>query len=165
MDINIRDANYEDLERIVEINIESWKNTYNSIIEEKDLLSVNKSNRINKFKQTFNEKKLLVAEIDNKIVGFTWYKENSTKDIYHSEIIALYVDINYRNLGVGKKLFNNVVEKVKINNYNNMIIWCLEKNNNAREFYKKLGGIVVDEKQKFIFLDKQYEEVGYLFEI
>ncbi len=165
MNIVIREAILDDIARIVEINIESWQNTYASIIDNDDLFSIDKQERIEKFQTTFSEKKILVATLNGEVVGFAWYNENMSDNSYENEIVALYVDLKYRKNGVGKTLFEGVINKINKRGTSNLIIWCLEKNYNARKFYERLGGNLIKESKKFLFCNKEYNEVGYLYKI
>ena len=53
---------------------------------------------------------------------------------------------------------------LKEREYKEMILWCLEKNKNARKFYEKQGGILSG-KRKFKIGDKYYSEVSYKYEL
>ena len=46
-----------------------------------------------------------------------------------------------------------------------MLIWCLEKNENARKFYKKIGGKLLEDEKYFEVEGKKYKEVGYTYDI
>ncbi len=165
MNIIIREAKFEDIEKIAEINIESWKDTYDSIIDNNDLLNINKIELIKKEQETFYKKRKLVATINNQIVGFVWYKENLPGGLYENEIVALYIDIKYRKCGVGKKLFDAVANNINKKGTSNLVIWCLEENYNARKFYECIGGKLINENKKFLFYDKEYNEVGYVYKV
>ena len=45
-----------------------------------------------------------------------------------------------------------------------MVIWCLEKNQNARKFYEMGGNLLSDEKY-FEKEGKKYKEVRYVYNI
>ena len=45
-----------------------------------------------------------------------------------------------------------------------MIIWCFKDNTKAQEFYKDLGGSIVEEKQVKIG-DEKYDEVCFYFDL
>ena len=45
-----------------------------------------------------------------------------------------------------------------------MIIWCFKDNENAKAFYKDLGGSIVEEKTVTIGEEK-YEEVCFYFDL
>lgn len=81
-----------------------------------------------------------VAETDNKIVGFCiFYIAYSTwkgKIVYLDD---LFVDEQYRKHGLGKKLIDEVIYYAKEVNANQVRWSVLDWNENAINFYKKLG--------------------------
>lgn len=46
-----------------------------------------------------------------------------------------------------------------------MIIWCLEENEDGREFYEKMGGKLLNKEKYFEKDGKRYKEVGYVYDI
>lgn len=72
----IRKAEIQDSNQIIQINIESWKETYKNIFDEKLLnnLDNKKEESIEKCKNKINE--YIVYEINNKVVGFLKYGKN-----------------------------------------------------------------------------------------
>lgn len=88
MNFIIRKAKIEDAQTILDINIQSWKDTYKGIFLN-DYLNNLCSNKIDyekaieKNKQKIREKNnFYVAEIDNKVIGFCSYG-NSKKILNH----------------------------------------------------------------------------------
>ena len=45
-----------------------------------------------------------------------------------------------------------------------MILWCLKDNKSSIEFYKKLGGTILKEKNAKIG-DKEYKEYGIIYKL
>ena len=88
--------------------------------------------------------------------------ENSDVD---SEIIALYVDSNNLGNGIGRKLVEYVFRDLSCKNKNKMIIWCLEKNQNGRRFYERMGGKMISDDKYFEIGGRKYKEVGYVYNI
>ena len=165
--IIIRKVKYEDIEQIVDINIEAWKKAYKGIIDDDILENLNRNEKIKKWKKHYNIGNVIVAERNGKILGYCRYEDNAqydNKDI-DSEIIALYIDYNNRGNGIGRKLVEYVINDLKNKNKTKMIIWCLEKNNNARIFYEKMGGKLFDEENYFEKDGRKYKEVGYIYNI
>ena len=87
----------------------------------------------------------LIAELENKIVGicFSQIKEilnnkiMKNRKILHIEDIC--VDENYQKKGIGKKLYNQIVELAKEKNIDNIELMVWGFNENAIKFYKNLG--------------------------
>lgn len=67
---------------------------------------------------------------------------NVTRGIY---IENLYVTPNSRNQGIGRSLFNYVVDKALVNDCSRIEWWVSRENRKAAGFYKKLGAIELSE--------------------
>jgi ribosomal protein S18 acetylase RimI-like enzyme len=161
--INIRPAVVPDAVQIAEVHINTWRSAYSGIIDPEFLNSLS----LDKFKksreETIKNEKLhnIVAETENrKIVGFAVCGYERTHDKkYSGEISAIYVLHEYQNMGIGIKLFRQCINSLIRDNFNSMKIWVL-KENKYQKFYKKLGGIVLEEKE-ILFGDKIYTEIAF----
>ena len=85
-------------------------------------------------------KLLIVAEVDNKIVGSADLRNGERKRIQHVGTVAIIVVKDYRGLGIGKTLMqtlinwasnNSIIEKIDLGVFSN--------NTRAIKLYKKLG--------------------------
>lgn len=78
---------------------------------------------------------ILVLKDANKTIGYTIYArfENMV------EIKNLYVDINQRRKGLGKKLFEAIVQHAKQDNLQYVVTWIIEDNEILKAFYSRLG--------------------------
>ena len=165
--ISIRKVKYEDIEQIVDINIKDWKKVYRGIIDDDILDNLNRDKKRKKWQKHYNIGNVIVAEKAGEVIGYCRYDDNAeyeNRDI-DSEIIALYVDCDKLGRGVGRKLVEYVINDLKIKNKSKMIIWCLEKNKNARKFYEKIGGRLIDDEKYFEIEGREYKEVGYIYDI
>lgn len=87
----------------------------------------------------------LLAELENEIIGicFSQIKEilnnkiMKNRKILHIENIC--VDENYQKKGIGKKLYNQIVELAKEKNIDNIELMVWGFNENAIKFYENLG--------------------------
>ena len=163
----IRKVKYEDIEQIVDINIKDWKKVYKGIIDDEILDNLNREEKIKKWREHYNIGNVIVAEENGTILGYCRYDDNvvyENTDI-DSEIIAIYVDCDKLGNGIGKKLVEYVKNDLKNKNKTKMVIWCLEKNQNARKFYEKMGGNLLSDEKYFEKEGKKYKEVGYVYNI
>lgn len=135
----IREALEKDAESIVSINIKSWKDTYKDIFPQTflDNLNPEDANTIENCKKKIGQ--YIVYEVDNKVVGFARYGLNKKQygDEY-GEIYALYLDENYKGMGIGSSLVKYILKKLK-GTYKYVLISTLVENS-ANTFYKKIGG-------------------------
>ena len=159
----IRKARKEDAISIVYINITSWKETYKNIFPKSflDKLNPYDEESIQKCINKINE--YIVYTKDNQVLGFARYGKN--KKAYaddYGEIYALYVDNNHHGEKIGSKLVKNIIKRTK-NKYKYLLISTI-KDNTANEFYKKIGGKIID-KCIFKLENKEYVENIYKFDI
>ena len=168
MNINLRYAKIEDVEKIIDINMRGWQTAYRGIIDDDYLDNFDKDSKIERWKNNFKSGNIIVAEENGNIVGFCRFvNSNKFSEEYPNvdcEICALYVDPDFQRKGIGKTLVSDVVNKFKEENKNMMIIWCLKENYPSRSFYEKIGGIPSEFKWTKIG-DKQYEEISFRYDL
>ena len=88
-----------------------------------------------------NRAKVLLGELDNKIIGFALYFYNFStfvgrKGLYLEDF---YILQEHRNKGYGKLFFKELLKIAKDNNCGRMEWVCLNWNKPSIEFYNKLG--------------------------
>ena len=159
----IRKAQKSDANKIIEINIKSWKKTYNKIFPAKFLneLDTKKEKSVQKCISNINE--YFLYETHNHIVGFI--KIGKNKKGYsneYGEIYALYIEESYQNIKIGTKLINYALNILK-EKYKYVLVSTLEKNT-ANDFYKKLGFQKIS-SAIFKLEGKEYKENLYKKEI
>jgi diamine N-acetyltransferase len=97
-------------------------------------------------KQQMEEKKHVFYVIQNdaeKFVGFVAYEINCVP--HKTKIHKIYVLPETQGTGVGKLLFNLVVEKAKESNQKAVFL-NVNKYNKAKQFYEKLGFKITKEE-------------------
>ena len=86
-----------------------------------------------------------VAEEDGKVEGFAlWYVRYSTWKGQRMYLEDLLVTEKMRGKGIGKLLFDRLIEECKEKKYSGMIWQVLDWNEPAINFYKKINGIKFD---------------------
>lgn len=66
--------------------------------------------------------------------------------------------------GIGKSLMKYIENEFVLNGKNKMVLWCLEENRFAREFYEKMGG-KLNSKRTITINEKKYMEVSYVYDL
>lgn len=96
----------------------------------------------------FGEKPIwwsFVAEVDGRVEGFAlWYIRYSTWKGTRLYLEDLLVTEKMRGQGIGKLLFDKLVEEAKTNNYSGMMWQVLDWNEPAINFYKKYPDVNFD---------------------
>lgn len=87
----------------------------------------------------------LVAEQEGEVIGFcvVTLKEPSKNPLLKARKVAfmedLCVDKRYRNLGIGRELFNEAKAAVQEKGYDTIELMVWSFNDSAIEFYKSIG--------------------------
>lgn len=167
--IIIRKASLDDIEEVALLHVNSWYETYSGIISQSYLENMknNLVKRIERMRNEFNLRMMIVAVIDNEIVGFSEFvlSNEFSKDLdIDCELCGLYIKNGYKNLGLGSKMFEYVVNLFKENNKKKMGLWCVKENIPAITFYEKKGGILTKEKT-FTIDNQEYSEVSYTYHL
>ena len=143
MDYIIRDCEEKDILGITRVITTSWKETYKWIVPDEYLENMKntESERCERAIERFrNGEKQLVLEVDKTIVGFVRYGKSEDPEFTNcGEIFAFYIINKYHGYGLGRKLFEEAVIKLKEESFDKMIIACL-KGNPTNEFYQHMGG-------------------------
>ena len=145
--IVIRNVKKEDLWDVSSIVVEGWKTAYRGIIDDEFLDSLSVEEKYNKRLTDYDKNGFIVAEIDNKVVGFCRY---TTENLFSKqcedidcELSALYVKPELKGNGIGTALFKYVVDKQIKNGNKSMIIWCLKENYKSKKFVLENGWHIV----------------------
>jgi GNAT superfamily N-acetyltransferase len=86
-----------------------------------------------------------VAEVDNRIVGFAlYYIRYSTWKGQRMFLEDILVTKKMRGKGIGKLLFERLVEEAKERKFNGITWQVLDWNDSAIDFYKKMGDVTFD---------------------
>lgn len=111
-----------------------------------------------------NKKFVFVAEESKDgIIGFaTCGIERKNDKNFKGELYSIYILREFQKQGIGKMLFNCVIQKLKENKLVPMIIWVLEENKQTRNFYELMDGAKI--KERYINIGRrEKKEVAYCF--
>jgi len=151
--MRIRAAQYNDVESIAHVHIASWKTTYKGILSDSFLSKLSLESRIAQWNSILNETAseiltLVLVNDTEEVKGFIYGGSPRESELnFESEIYALYLLEEVQKKGYGKQLLIQFLKMLKENNYNNTMLWVLEKNP-AIHFYLKLGGEKITEKEQ-----------------
>lgn len=151
MQLNVRPYQTQDCSSILEIvnyNIHYTTNIYEYLPR---TLEEQIQQLEDKLKKGFP---ILVAEINNEVVGFGYYSEFRTRPAYQFTIEhSVYVSNQYHNKGIGKILLSELIQLAKKQNKNTMIAVIDSENQNSVVFHQKAGfktvGIIEQSGYKF----------------
>ena len=140
----IRLAEAEDIERIQQLSQELMEYEKNNSTKEY-MFNMNwalTEQGYNNYKSNIENDWIYVACVDNEIIGYMtcWIdRKRSWLEYDVLEIGNLYIQKEYRRLGIGTELINNAKSLCKDNGIRFLKIEVLEDNKEAQRFYKKHG--------------------------
>jgi len=162
----IRLAKKTDCLELAKLKKKVWETTYRGIYPDEKIDNFDLTENSEKFKAIIKNPniKLFVVEDGGSVVGymdcgnlFKPYKN------YKQEIGLLYILEEYQGKGLGRKLFEKGFNEIKNNGYNEFIVSCNKYNIQAQEFYKRMGGIIIDIDNDED--DKSKPQVKFLYKI
>ena len=163
--ITIRKAGPKDAEAIAHVHITAWRETYQGIVPDDFLKDLSTERRAKYWEQSLSDPEgeyhnVLAAEVDGAITGFVNYGDARETDLgCQGELFAIYILRAVQKLGLGRRLFSDVVRAQLDLGVSSMMLWVL-KENPSRGFYEHLGGIYLTEKTIEIG-GKELIEVAY----
>lgn len=161
----VRAARFEDAEIIAEIHVQSWKSTYEDLIDEKDISNTTVEHRITLWETVLrtpiNGQIAFVIENDKgEVVGFVSGGKERTKSYgFDGEIYAIYLLDAYQGKGYGKALLKEFSQSMLGAGYESLLVWVLT-HNPSRQFYIKHGADPI-EAEKVTIGQGTYEETAY----
>ena len=137
----IRKAVLKDLQRIQQLNNELFElelaNFDKYLIKDWPLSNEGKRYFKNAIKDSF----VIIAEIDNKIVGYLLGEESDIPyyNFKIAELCNMCIDSNYRKQGIGNALYREFEKHFNNQGITHFIVTASFKNESAKAFYKKMG--------------------------
>jgi hypothetical protein len=118
--IIISDAVVNDIEDVAKLHVNSWYETYAGIISQNylDNIKNNLSKRIERMKNEFNLRHMIVAVLNNEIVSFSEFvlSNEFSKDLnIDCELCGLYKK-GHKKLSLSSKMFEYVTNLFRENN-------------------------------------------------
>lgn len=158
----IRYYEKSDISEIAKIIVDGWKNAYKGIIDEEFLRNLDYKERAESINKHYKKQNAIVYTEGGIVKGFCRFGQSRNENQECGEIYALYVKYDERKHGIGRQLVKRAVQLLNEVSYNEILIWCLKDNLEARKFYEKIGGILYKERELEIG-NKFYKEVCYKY--
>ncbi len=156
-EIIIRAASSSDAAAIAAVHVASWRETYAGLLPDEMLGALSVTDRTERWSRILAhaggpaDAIVFVAERNGRVVGFAsggaQRDENLRAQGLTGEITAIYVLQSAQRLGVGRRLMAAVANALADGGRGSASLWVLHGNQSARNFYERLGGNVVAEKE------------------
>jgi len=147
---SIRVATDGDAKAIAHIHADSWRRTYRGVISRRFLSGLTTSalepfwrerlSRNGGFRYQVDTVWVITA--DNQPVGFAviapCYEDDDLVG-FAGEVEMLYIHPDHTGIGLGRQLLEHMLTILAKRGYYWVVIWVLEQNHHARQFYEAMG--------------------------
>jgi len=142
----VRDARISDVEDIARAEVETWRDTYATLLPDTylvDTLDVTRCirNWRHRLRRRARDRTIVASpRISGHIVGYATFGPTRADTLpYCGQLYELYLLSDYRGLGIGRRLCATVAERLLQAGVLSMCVEVLE-GNPSRFFYEALGG-------------------------
>ena len=165
-EMKIRKALPADVEELAHVHIDSWQTTYQGILPDNYLASLNLETRKKNWLRNLDMLHSIHYAAENeegRIIGFASGGPEQTGNCpIQGEVYAIYLLKDYQRMGIGKKLMKATVMDLIQKQHKNLIIRAL-KDNPSCAFYESIGGTIKENKITKM-AGTELREVGYVWE-
>jgi len=144
----IKNASVEDIPLIRELTFRVWPHTYRSILSQEQIdYMLEMMYSVTSLQKQMNEQgcRFIIVYEDGNPVGFASYNEEEPT---RWKLNKIYILQNQQGKGTGRFVIDHIIEEIKKEQASSLFLQ-VNKNNNAKTFYERLGFIETD----FINLD------------
>lgn len=166
----IENMDLNNVEYYARVNALAWFQTYAGIVNDDFLELINTEEEIQKaiinLKSSLKDgSRRFLLKIDNQYLGILRIRRTKYEKYSHfGELGALYLLDTVKGKGFGKILFEKAIQELKDMGYKKMIIGCLVENP-SNDFYKHMGGKLVDTNPLNLPNDQELLENLYCYDI
>ncbi|MCJ8308118.1 MAG: GNAT family N-acetyltransferase [Rhizobiaceae bacterium] len=147
LSLDTRPAEVADAFGIAAIHDASWRQAYTGLIPHKSLDTMIRRRDPKWWARAIrNSTRVLVMETDSQLVGYATIGPNRVSALsQEGEVYELYLLPEYQGVGIGKNLFLAAREQLVRLGFKGCVVWVLEENDPAMQFYRNAGGIDIAE--------------------
>ncbi|MCY6383317.1 GNAT family N-acetyltransferase [Hoeflea prorocentri] len=145
--VDVRRAEPGDAVAISETHRAAWQHAYSGLIPYRTLISMVERRGHSWWQRAIRgSTSILVLEVEDTIAGYATLGLNRARSLpQEGEIYELYLRPEYQGIGLGSRLFSEARRLLGSLGCKGMVVWTLEENDRAVNFYSALGGIDIAE--------------------
>lgn len=162
--IDIRRAEPEDAYAISEAYRAAWQHAYSGLIPFKSLRTMIERRGEKWWRRAIRgSTSILVLDVGGDIAGYATMGLNRARGLsQEGEIYELYLKPEYQGIGLGKRLFQEARRLLDSLGCKGTVVWCLEDNEPAVEFYQVFGGQDIAEGTE-VFDGKPLKKLAFVW--
>lgn len=152
----------DDIREISNVYEKSWRYAYKNIIPQSYFDSIPHGAWADNMNQ--NGRKNIVMTENDVIIGTSSFCSSRwTHYNDYGEIVSIYLLPEYIGKGYGRDLLARAIKELKIMGFDKVLLWVLEDNVRARNFYEKNGFIFRGEYKTDNIGGRQLRELMYVY--
>lgn len=140
----IREARLADAEGIARAHTASWRTSYRGILPDAVLDRIDVDQRASSWRTVLQNPGILTLVAydvtHHDIVGLCDAGASRGHTGYDGEVYRFYLEHHARRHGLGREMFERVIDWLRAQRRRSLIIWVLDNNHHARRFYEAMGG-------------------------
>ncbi|GAC70227.1 GNAT family N-acetyltransferase [Gordonia soli] len=150
----VRWANSDDAAGVARVHVDAWRTAYRELVPASVLDELDAERGAARWSEWISassegrptdacadiQHRLLVAEVDGRIIGWSSYGAGRDKGVSHlGEIAGLYVHPQFWSQKVGHALITRVESELIAEGFADAYLWVLHGNSRAANFYESHG--------------------------
>jgi ribosomal protein S18 acetylase RimI-like enzyme len=164
----IRRADLTDAGTVARIHVESWNVAYRGIMPDDVIARIDLAYRTAFWTERIADRAWPVFLIEEDGNGVAFCQMIATRDADDDptrvgHITSLHVLPHLRGRGYGRALLDEVFTEFRRRGFNEVTLWVLEENHEARQFYERMGFEVDGASQ--MYPNTQVPEVRYRLDL
>ena len=163
--IDIRRAEARDAGAIATVHGEAWLNAYAGIIPHRALQSMINRRGPKWWADAIRRgASVSVVDVGGTVAGYATLGRNRARQLtQEGEVYELYLAPHCQGIGLGGRLFKAARERLKRERLSGLVVWALEENDAAIEFYARGGGRDVAEGVE-VFDGKALRKIAFVWD-
>ena len=163
--IDIRKAEPRDAGAIAEVHHDAWRGAYAGVIPHRALTAmINRRGREWWANAIRGAASVLVVEVGGEVAGYATIGRNRARELrQEGEIYELYLRPEYQGIGLGTRRFAEARTRLRGHGLKGLVVWALEENAGALDFYASSGGRDVAEGVE-VFDQKALRKVAFVWD-
>ena len=163
--IEIRKAEPHDAAAIADVHHDAWRGAYAGIIPHRALAAmIGRRGRHWWDNAIRRAASVLVVEVGGVVAGYATIGRNRARELpQQGEIYELYLRPEYQGIGLGSRLFAEARRRLREHGLPGLVVWALEENGGALDFYRSAGGRDVAEGVE-VFDQKALRKIAFVWD-
>lgn len=152
--IDVRPARASDASGLADVYAAAWREAYAGIIPALTLERMIVRRGAGWWRETMKRRAILVLEVGGAVAGYTTFAPAPGRAAATrvgpgaAEIQELYLKPEYQGIGLGVRLFQAALKRIKGRGYARVLVRALAENDRANGFYKRHGGAMVAKSEE-----------------